>query len=142
MSLDDEGGMDLISDRQLGYRRDFQTLGALARHLYEVLDYSACSVPILERQKSSGTGQFNTKRLKELQQFVPGVGGAGLSRREQRLLYNFLSIWDAHGNLYTMKNDEDFSLRAAFPTVSPFFNARRDGIDDAALDGGWRKVCL
>lgn len=144
VNLNDEDGINPTKDRQPGHCRafDYQTLATRARLLYEVLGDTACSVPILERRRNSRPGQFNTKRLKALQQFALGFGGAGFSRREQRLLYNFLSIWDDHGDLCPMDIAEEFSPHAVFPSASAFVNTLRDDTDDAALDGGWRKVCI
>lgn len=119
---------------------DYQLLATRVRNLYEVLNDAACSVPLLQRRKNSRPGQFNTKRLRALQQFVLRVGGAGLSRREQRLLYAFLTVWDDHGGNSPMDSSEDCSLRAVFPSPTAFVNELRDDLDDAALDAGWLKV--
>lgn len=110
------------------------------RNLYEVLDDAACSIPLLERRKYSRTGQLNTRRLRALQQFVLGIGGAGMSRREQKLLYAFFCIWDYHQGESPIVASEDFTLRAVFPSVTSFVNALRDDLDEAALDAGWTKV--
>lgn len=121
---------------------DFQTLSTRVRAMYEVLDDAARSVPILERRKRSRPGQFNTKRLRALQQFVLGVGGAGLSQREQRLLYSFLDEWDDHRQESPMDATEDFSLRAVFPSPNAFVNALRDDLHEAVLQEGWKKVVV
>lgn len=144
VSLTDEDGINPTMDRQPGHCRyfDYQALATRARLLNEIFDDAACSVPILERRRNSQPGKFNTKRLKALQQFVLGFGGAGLSRREQQLSYNFLSICDDHGDLSPMDVADESSLRAVLPSASAFFDALRVDIDDAALDDGWRKVCI
>lgn len=136
------GGRSSRTRRQPVRGFDFQTLSTNVRALYEVLDDAARSVPIVERRKHSRPRQFNTRRLRALQQFVLGVGGAGLSRREQRLLYAFLDVWDDHGQDSPMDATEDFSLRAVFPTPNAFVNALRDDLDDAVLSEGWKKVTV
>lgn len=130
------GGGDGVHPRDY----DYQSLSTRVRNLYEVLDDAACSVPLLERRKYSRPGQFNTRRLRALQQFVLGIGGAGMSRREQKLLYAFLCTWDDHEGECPMVASEDFSLREVFPSVTSFMNALRDDLDEAALDAGWMKV--
>lgn len=57
----------------------YQSLATRIFSLYEVLDDAARSVPILQRRRNSRCGRFTTPRLRALQQFVLGVGGAGLS---------------------------------------------------------------
>lgn len=116
----------------------YQTLATQVRSLYEVLDDASRSVPILERRRSSQPGRFNTARLRALQEFVLSVGGAGLSAREQRLLYGFLDVWD-HATS-PMEPADDLSLRGVFPTPTSFVNALRDDIDDAVLGAGWMKL--
>lgn len=120
----------------------YQTLATRVRALYEVLDDAARSVPIVERRKHSREGQFNTKRLRALQEFVLSVGGAGLSVREQRDLYRFLQVWDARDDEDPLNVDEDYSLMAVFPTISSFTNALRDDLHDAVLGAGWMKVTI
>lgn len=114
----------------------YQSLATRVFCLYEVLDDAARSVPILERRKNSRSGRFNTTRLCALQKFVLGVGGAGLSLKEQKQLYNFLEVWDRRDAVDPMEVSEDLSLSAVFPTVSSFTNALRDDINDAVLSAG------
>lgn len=114
----------------------YQSLATRVFCLYEVLDDAAWSVPILERRKNSRSGRFNTTRLRALQKFVLGVGGAGLSLKEQKQLYNFLEVWDRRDAVDPMEVSEDLSLSAVFPTVSSFTNALRDDINDAVLSAG------
>lgn len=116
----------------------YQTLATQVRSLYEVLDDAARSVPILERRRNSGPGRFNTTRLRALQNFVLSVGGAGLSAREQRLLYELLDVWDQSTS--PLEPADDLSLRGVFPTPTSFVNALRDDIDDVVLGAGWMKL--
>lgn len=119
---------------------DYESQGTRVRKLYEVLDDAACSVLILERRKHCQPGQFNTRWLRALQRFVLRVGGAGLSRRGQWLLYEFLCVWDDHDDASPIDSSTDFSRKAAFPSPTSFVNALRDDIDNAALDAGWMKL--
>lgn len=118
----------------------YESLATRIFRLYEALDDAARAVPILERRRNSRTGRFNTARLRALQKFVLGVGGAGLSVREQRLLYNFLEVWDRRDDVDPMAASDNFSLQAVFPTFSSFKNALRDDLVDAVLVAGWRKL--
>lgn len=125
-----------------GAAYEYQTLATQVRCLYEVLDDAARAVPVVERRKYGRAGRFNTRRLRAVQQFVLGVGGAGLSVREQRLLYKFLNIWDGENTNDVMSVHDSNSLRAVFPTVTSFTNALRDDLHEAVLDAGWKKLRL
>lgn len=140
--LQRNGGGASAGELPQGVGYEYQTLATQLRCLYEVLDDAARAVPIALRVKRSRAGQFNTTRLRALQLFVLGVGGAGLSVREQRLLYNFLDVWDRHDLDNAIMDDDDLSLRAVFPTVSSFTNALRDDLNQAVLDAGWKKLRL
>lgn len=145
--LEQNGGGAPVGELHLGGRQgsagyEYQTLATQLRCMYEVLDDAARAVPIALRVKRSRAGQFNTTRLRALQQFVLGVGGAGLSVREQRLLYNFLDVWDRQGPNDATVDDDNLSLRAVFPTRSSFTNALRDDLNQAVLDAGWKKLRL
>lgn len=131
---------DNVGDGGMHAEYQYQSLATRIFSLYEVLDDAARSVPILERRKNSRTGRFNTTRLGALQQFVLGVGGAGLSVREQKQLYDFLEIWDRRDAVDPMETRDDLSLSAVFPTVSSFTKALRDDLDDAVLSAGWKKL--
>lgn len=134
-----DGGLH-TGGRQVGVTYQYQSLATQLRCLYEVLDDAERAVPIVQRPKRRRGGRFNTTRLRALQQFVLGVGGAGLSVREQRLLYNFLDIWDRHSLDDVMMDDDNLSLRAVFPTVTSFTNALRDDLNEAVLEAGWKKL--
>eukprot|EP00170_Pyropia_yezoensis_P000985 contig_4585_g988 len=131
---------DNVGDGGMHAEYQYQSLATRIFSLYEVLDDAARSVPILERRKNSRTGRFNSTRLGALQQFVLGVGGAGLSVREQKQLYDFLEIWDRRDAVDPMETRDDLSLSAVFPTVSSFTKALRDDLDDAVLSAGWKKL--
>lgn len=138
---EERGNADEQDAGDQGYQ--YQTLATQVRCLYEVLDDAARSVPLLERHRLARPGRFNTARLQALQQFVLGVGGAGMSVREQRQLYNFLDVWDGHDIGDVMSDeDEGRSLRAVFPTWSSFRRALRDDVNEAVLDAGWKKLRL
>lgn len=104
-----------------------------------MLDKAARYVPNIERRKNWRPGRFNKKRFRPLQHFVLGVGKAGLSVREQRLLCAFLDVWVDQKQETPMDDTEVFSPRDVFPTPHAFFNAHRDDIIQAALAAGWRK---
>lgn len=131
---------DAAADGSMDVEYAYQSLATRVFSLYEVLDDAARSVPILERRKKSRSGRFNTRRLRALQQFVLGAGGAGLSLREQKKLYEFLGVWDRRDMVDPMETCNDLSLSAVFPTVSSFTNALRDDIHDAVLSAGWKKL--
>lgn len=120
----------------------YESLATRVFRLYEVLDDAARAVPITERRKNSRSGRFNTARLRALQQFVLGVGGAGLSVREQRLLYDFLEVWDSRDSADPLATNDRYSLQAVFPTISSFTSALRDDLVDAVLDAGWKKLSI
>lgn len=138
----EEGGVEERRTRGLerGATYEYQTLATQVRCLYEVLDDAARAVPVVERRKHARAGRFNNRRLRALQQFVLGVGGAGLSVREQRLLYQFLDVWDADDIDDVMSSHNNRSLRAVFPTVTSFTNSLRDDLHEAVLDAGWKKL--
>ncbi|KAK1867539.1 hypothetical protein I4F81_010046 [Pyropia yezoensis] len=120
----------------------YESLATRVFREYEVLDDAARAVPITERRKNSRSGRFNTARLRALQQFVLGVGGAGLSVREQRLLYDFLEVWDSRDSADPLATNDSYSLQAVFPTISSFTSALRDDLIDAVLDAGWKKLSI
>lgn len=141
----EEGGDARGRDADAGSMDDnvpYESLSTRVFRLNEVLDDAARAVPVLERRKNSMPGRFSTRRLRALQQFVLGVGGAGLSVREQRQLYNFLEVWDSHDSLDPMAPRDNLSLQAVFPTISSFTNALRDDLDDAVLGAGWKKLSI
>lgn len=125
-----------------GAEYPYNTLSTRVRGLYEVLNDAARSVPIVEHGKQPRAGRFNTPRLRALQQFVLGVGGAGLSVREQRQLYIFLEAWDRRDDRDPMHPDDDYSLSAVFPSISSFTRALRDDLHDAVLSAGWMKLSI
>lgn len=118
----------------------FQSLATRIFRLYEILDDAARAVPIVERRKSSRCGRFNTTRLRALQQFILGVGGAGLSVREQKQLYNFLEVRNRRDSVDPMSGTDGLFLSAVFLTVSSFVTALRDELHDAVLSEGWKKL--
>lgn len=124
----------------MGVEFHFQSLATRIFSLYEILDDAARAVPIVERRKNSRCGRFNTTRLRALQQFILGVGGASLSVREQKQLYNFLEVRDRRDSVDPMSGTDGFFLSAVFPTVSSFVTALRDELHDAVLSEGWKKL--
>lgn len=120
----------------------YQSLATRVFRLYEALDYAARAVFIGQCCKNSRSGRFSTARLRALQQFVLGVGGAGLWVRQQRRLFYFLEILDRRDMVDPMATSDSFSLSAVFPTVSSFKNALRDNLNKAVIGGGQNMLSI
>jgi len=120
----------------------YSSVGLHVRALYEALGDAVRGEPLVHRRKRAKVGRFNTIRLRALQRFVLQAGGAGLSEKDQQILYEFLDVWD--GTKAGMAEDAGHhaTLRETFPSVKAFKDALRDDLDDAALGAGWKKVKL
>jgi len=120
----------------------YATLDGHVRAIYNHLADAQRALPIVAPRKRAKVGKFGSVRLRALQRFVLGVGGAGLSRGEQMYLYDFLDLWDRTKPGMTVDAGHNQTLREAFPKRASFLLALRDDLDDAVLAAGWRKVRL
>ena len=120
----------------------YSSVGVHVRALYESLGDARRAEPLVQPRKRAKTGQFNTVRLRALQRFVLQVGGAGLSERDQEVMYEFLDVWDRTKAGMAEDAGHHATLKYTFPSVTVFKNALRDDLDAAALEAGWKKVKL
>jgi len=120
----------------------YSSVGLHVRALYEALGDARRAQPLVDRRKRAKLGCFNTVRLRTLQRFVLQVGGAGLYRKDQQFLYEFLVVWDCTKAGMMEEAGHHKTLRYHFPSVAGFQKALRDDLDEAALNAGWKKVWL
>lgn len=114
-------------------------LAARVRALYERLEDWKRVEPLVTLQNQNKVGQFNTVRLRALQEFVLSVGGAGLSRAEQRRLYEFLEIWDGTKAGMSRDDTDGVPLNKTFDSPTSFTDAICADVDAAVHDAGWMK---
>jgi len=114
-------------------------VAARVRALYKRLADWKRVQPLVKPRAHSKVGQFNTVRLRALLEFLLSVGGAGLSRDEQRRLYELLEIWDGTKDGMREDDADGVPLTDTFSTPTSFVNAVRDDIDAAVNEAGWLK---
>lgn len=110
------------------------------RALYEALKDASRAEPLVTPRPRARPGRFGTVRLRALQRFVLRIGTAGMTQREQRLLYAFLETWDGNRAGMAAVDRNRTPLRDIFACPTAFVNALRDDIKHAAVDAGWKKV--
>lgn len=120
----------------------FVSVATEVRALYEALQDASRAQPLVTPRARARPGRFDTVRLRALQRFVLSIGAAGMTQREQRLLYDFLETWDGtHVGMEAADRDRT-PLRDNFASPTAFVNALRDDIDHAAIEAGWKEVML
>lgn len=134
------GGADVDPTR----RQDpaFVSVATEVRALYEALQYASRAEPLIKTRARARHGRYDTVRLRALQRFVLSVGAAGMTQREQRLLYDFLDTWDGTRVEGEAAGRDRTPLRDTFASSTAFVNALRDDINHAAIEAGWKKVIL
>lgn len=120
----------------------FVSVATEVRALYEALQDTARAEPLVTPRAHARPGRFETVRLRALQRFVLSIGAAGMTQREQRLLYDFLETWDGTRVGMAAADCDKTPLRDMFSSPTAFVNALRDEINHAAIEAGWRKVIL
>lgn len=121
---------------------NYASLATNVRAVYETLNDVHRATPIVQVRRGAKTGLFDTPRLRELLRFVLRIGGAGLTYRELRYLYDFLDVWCGTKPGVSSGDDDTASLRAAFPSANAFIRGVKDELDSAVVGDGWRKVLL
>jgi len=117
-------------------------VAARVRALYERLADLKRVQPLVKSRTKSKVGEFNTVRLRALQEFVLSVGGAGLSLEEQRQLYEFLEIWDGTKAGMSAEDADGAPVTDTFGSPSAFRNALREDADAAVNEAGWLKCTM
>jgi len=121
---------------------NYSTLSTHVQALYEMMEDNSRSTPLISRRKYAKTGKFDRYRLRVLQDFVLGVGEAGLGKSDQEKLFNFFEIWDRVKKGMPKDSGHWHTIKDTFATPTAFANAVRDDVEDAVLEEGWKKVTL
>lgn len=111
-----------------------------ARALFERFGDTERVAPLVRSLKSARPGQFESPRLRMLQDFLLGGGSGGLSGEDQNRLYALLALWERTMPGASGDDGRRVPLQQSFKKPHTLRQALADDIDKAVVDGGWM-VC-
>lgn len=118
---------------------DALALVSRVRLFFEKFMDTERAVPLVRARKRARPGQFNSERLRALQEFVCD---ANLSNELRTKLYVFLRLWERTAPEAADDDDTSVPLRQSFKSAHAFRQAIANDIDKAVIDEGWMACAI
>lgn len=120
----------------------YPSLSTEVRAHYEQYKDAERAKPLVTARKRARPGQFDSFRLRTLQDFVNNVDGSGLSASGKDQLFNLLDVWSRTKPGMPIDAGHNEELRDRFKTPHAFRKALADDLDEAVSSEGWMSCSL
>lgn len=117
----------------------YPSMTTQVRAFFEGFNDAQRAVPLVRPRKRARPGQFDTPRLRALQDYVLEVGA---SLEHQNKIYQLVHFWEETAPGAPKDDGRSVPLKKTFKTPHAFRQALSDDIDQAVADDGWLSCVL